>query len=171
MAHWRERRSVAWLKAYSKVSTQCRLLLVMLQIMIKISLVRVVKKKTCIGFNVTQGVLCSKSVCSFLGSPPTSTEGSNRRLLVYEHCIPLCESGDLQTEVAADIIGLLMLEVNWISLVMIPEYHSEWLLSIIMTPLWKGSSNKKWHVKVKILSPNLQACGCARLQKYRSLRN
>lgn len=49
-------------------------------------------------------------VCS--GSPATSTEGSNRRLLVYQHCVPLCESGDLQAEVAADIIGLLMLEVT-----------------------------------------------------------
>ncbi|XP_011605603.1 Fanconi anemia group I protein isoform X1 [Takifugu rubripes] len=46
------------------------------------------------------------------GSPATSTEGSNRRLLVYQHCIPLCESGDLQAEVAADIIGLLMLETH-----------------------------------------------------------
>lgn len=46
------------------------------------------------------------------GSPANSTEGSDRRLLVYQHCIPLCESGDLQTEVAADIIGLLMLEVK-----------------------------------------------------------
>uniref|UniRef100_A0A8D3A4R9 FA complementation group I n=1 Tax=Scophthalmus maximus TaxID=52904 RepID=A0A8D3A4R9_SCOMX len=49
------------------------------------------------------------------GSPPGSTEGSNRRLLVYQHCIPLCESGDLQTEVAADIIGLLMLETHTLS--------------------------------------------------------
>ncbi|XP_040895232.1 Fanconi anemia group I protein isoform X2 [Toxotes jaculatrix] len=48
----------------------------------------------------------------FEGSPPSSTEGSNRRLLVYQHCIPLCESGDLQTEVASDIIGLLMLETH-----------------------------------------------------------
>ncbi len=47
-----------------------------------------------------------------VGSPPNSTEGSNRRLTVYRHCIPLCESGDLQTDVAADIIGLLMLEVK-----------------------------------------------------------
>ncbi|AWP08669.1 putative Fanconi anemia group I protein isoform 2 [Scophthalmus maximus] len=51
----------------------------------------------------------------FAGSPPGSTEGSNRRLLVYQHCIPLCESGDLQTEVAADIIGLLMLETHTLS--------------------------------------------------------
>ncbi|XP_068458820.1 Fanconi anemia group I protein isoform X2 [Clinocottus analis] len=48
----------------------------------------------------------------FKGSPPDSTEGSSRRLLVYQHCIPQCESGDLQTEVAADIIGLLMLETH-----------------------------------------------------------
>uniref|UniRef100_A0A3Q2CH73 FA complementation group I n=1 Tax=Cyprinodon variegatus TaxID=28743 RepID=A0A3Q2CH73_CYPVA len=48
----------------------------------------------------------------FVGSPPVSSEGANRRLLVYEHLIPLCESGDLQTEVAADIIGLLMLETH-----------------------------------------------------------
>nr|XP_040017932.1 Fanconi anemia group I protein isoform X4 [Gasterosteus aculeatus aculeatus] len=48
----------------------------------------------------------------FKGSAPGSPEGSNRRLLVYQHCIPLCESGDLQTEVAADIIGLLMLETH-----------------------------------------------------------
>ncbi|XP_054633293.1 Fanconi anemia group I protein isoform X2 [Dunckerocampus dactyliophorus] len=46
------------------------------------------------------------------GSPPNSTEGSKRRLLLYQHCIPLCESGDLQSEVAADIIGLLMLETH-----------------------------------------------------------
>uniref|UniRef100_A0A3Q3XBG5 Uncharacterized protein n=1 Tax=Mola mola TaxID=94237 RepID=A0A3Q3XBG5_MOLML len=51
----------------------------------------------------------------FKGSPANSTEGSNRRLLVYQHCIPLCESGDLQTEVAADIIGLLMLETHTLS--------------------------------------------------------
>lgn len=48
-----------------------------------------------------------------LGSPVSVSHGANRRLLVYKHCIPLCESGDLQTEVASDIIGLLMLEVSY----------------------------------------------------------
>ncbi|XP_070406524.1 Fanconi anemia group I protein isoform X2 [Nothobranchius furzeri] len=51
----------------------------------------------------------------FKGSPSNSSEGANRRLLVYEHCIPLCESGDLQAEVAADMIGLLMLETHTLS--------------------------------------------------------
>uniref|UniRef100_A0A8C8IAX4 FA complementation group I n=1 Tax=Oncorhynchus tshawytscha TaxID=74940 RepID=A0A8C8IAX4_ONCTS len=45
-------------------------------------------------------------------SPPSAPEGASRRLLLYQHCIPLCESGDLQTEVASDIIGLLMLETH-----------------------------------------------------------
>ncbi|XP_061629167.1 Fanconi anemia group I protein [Phyllopteryx taeniolatus] len=48
----------------------------------------------------------------FKGSPPGCSEGSTRRLLLYQHCIPLCESGDLQNEVAADVIGLLMLETH-----------------------------------------------------------
>nr|XP_029523650.1 Fanconi anemia group I protein isoform X2 [Oncorhynchus nerka] len=48
----------------------------------------------------------------FKGSPPSAPEGASRRLLLYQHCIPLCESGDLQTEVASDIIGLLMLETH-----------------------------------------------------------
>uniref|UniRef100_A0A668AYJ9 FA complementation group I n=1 Tax=Myripristis murdjan TaxID=586833 RepID=A0A668AYJ9_9TELE len=48
----------------------------------------------------------------FKGSPPSAPEGCSRRLLLYQHCIPLCESGDLQADVAADIIGLLMLETH-----------------------------------------------------------
>ncbi|XP_073669366.1 Fanconi anemia group I protein isoform X1 [Paramisgurnus dabryanus] len=48
----------------------------------------------------------------FKGSPVSVSHGANRRLLVYKHCIPLCESGDLQPEVASDIIGLLMLETH-----------------------------------------------------------
>ncbi|XP_074488418.1 Fanconi anemia group I protein isoform X4 [Sebastes fasciatus] len=66
---------------------------------------------------ITNGALKGRKVGTmikgiFKGSPSNATEGSNRRLLVYQHCIPLCESGDLQTEVAADIIGLLMLETH-----------------------------------------------------------
>ncbi|KAI4888539.1 hypothetical protein NFI96_013036 [Prochilodus magdalenae] len=48
----------------------------------------------------------------FRGSPVSKSDGASRRLCVYKHCIPLCESGDLQTEVASDIIGLLMLETH-----------------------------------------------------------
>ncbi|XP_077452606.1 Fanconi anemia group I protein [Stigmatopora argus] len=66
---------------------------------------------------ITSSALKGKTIGTFIkaffkGSPPGSSEGSKRRLLLYQHCIPLCESGDLQTEVAADIIGLLMLETH-----------------------------------------------------------
>uniref|UniRef100_A0A673WB52 FA complementation group I n=1 Tax=Salmo trutta TaxID=8032 RepID=A0A673WB52_SALTR len=56
--------------------------------------------------------MVSQSVCVHSGSLPSAPEGASRRLLLYQHCIPLCESGDLQTEVASDIIGLLMLETH-----------------------------------------------------------
>ncbi|XP_058854993.1 Fanconi anemia group I protein-like isoform X1 [Acipenser ruthenus] len=48
----------------------------------------------------------------FKGSPCSQSEGVRRRLLLYKHCIQLCESGDLQLEVVSDIIGLLMLETH-----------------------------------------------------------
>ncbi|XP_061891934.1 Fanconi anemia group I protein isoform X2 [Entelurus aequoreus] len=65
---------------------------------------------------ITQSALKGKIVgvikAIFKGSPPASTEGSERRLLLYQHSIPLCESGDVHSEVAADVIGLLMLETH-----------------------------------------------------------
>ncbi|KAM8973789.1 Fanconi anemia group I protein [Pelodytes ibericus] len=48
----------------------------------------------------------------FKGSPCTQDGGVRRRLVVYRHCIKLVESGDLQQEVASEIVGLLMLEVH-----------------------------------------------------------
>ncbi|XP_018620611.2 Fanconi anemia group I protein isoform X2 [Scleropages formosus] len=51
----------------------------------------------------------------FKGSPVCTQEGADRRLLLYKHCIPLCESGDISVEVVSDIIGLLMLEVPYLN--------------------------------------------------------
>ncbi|XP_053320955.1 Fanconi anemia group I protein [Spea bombifrons] len=48
----------------------------------------------------------------FKGSPCSQDPGLHRRLVVYRHCIQLVESGDLQQEVASEIVGLLMLEVH-----------------------------------------------------------
>ncbi|XP_072255232.1 Fanconi anemia group I protein [Pyxicephalus adspersus] len=48
----------------------------------------------------------------FKGSPCTEDVSVRRRLAVYKHCIELVESGDLQREVASEIVGLLMLEVH-----------------------------------------------------------
>ncbi|XP_030646039.1 Fanconi anemia group I protein [Chanos chanos] len=66
---------------------------------------------------VTKSALKGKDTCAlikavFKGSPVAVSEGLDRRLLVYKHCIPLCESGDLQAKVASDVIGLLMFETH-----------------------------------------------------------
>ncbi|XP_036909535.1 Fanconi anemia group I protein [Sturnira hondurensis] len=48
----------------------------------------------------------------FIGSPCSEEAGAHRRLKIYVCCIQLVESGDLQKEVACEIIGLLMLEAH-----------------------------------------------------------
>uniref|UniRef100_A0A670YG23 FA complementation group I n=1 Tax=Pseudonaja textilis TaxID=8673 RepID=A0A670YG23_PSETE len=48
----------------------------------------------------------------FKGSPCSQQEGVSRRLNIYKHCIELVESGDLQVEIASEIIRLLMLEAH-----------------------------------------------------------
>lgn len=84
-----------------------------------------------------------------LGSPVSVSHGANRRLLVYKHCIPLCESGDLQTEVASDIIGLLMLEVSYLPYR--TQINSNALVIILAEPV---GSNPTWRTEpvVKVFS-------------------
>uniref|UniRef100_A0A3B4V0H7 FA complementation group I n=1 Tax=Seriola dumerili TaxID=41447 RepID=A0A3B4V0H7_SERDU len=74
------------------------------------------------------------------GSPSSSTEGSNRRLLVYQHCIPLCESGNLQTEVVSDIIGLLMLETHTLSGSSLAQLASLFVEAIKVGKMGNGKS-------------------------------
>uniref|UniRef100_A0A3B4YFJ0 FA complementation group I n=1 Tax=Seriola lalandi dorsalis TaxID=1841481 RepID=A0A3B4YFJ0_SERLL len=89
--------------------------------------------------------LCGKNVSAmikgiFEGSPSSSTEGSNRRLLVYQHCIPLCESGNLQTEVVSDIIGLLMLETHTLSGSSLAQLASLFVEAIKVGKMGNGKS-------------------------------
>ncbi|KAM6181734.1 Fanconi anemia group I protein [Erethizon dorsatum] len=48
----------------------------------------------------------------FKGSPCSEEDGAFRRHKIYTCCIRLVESGDLQKEVASEILGLLMLEAH-----------------------------------------------------------
>ncbi|XP_070619037.1 Fanconi anemia group I protein [Erythrolamprus reginae] len=48
----------------------------------------------------------------FKGSPCSQPKGVSRRLSIYKHCIELVESGDLQVEIASEIVRLLMLEAH-----------------------------------------------------------
>uniref|UniRef100_A0A671YDN1 FA complementation group I n=1 Tax=Sparus aurata TaxID=8175 RepID=A0A671YDN1_SPAAU len=87
-----------------------------------------------------QVILFLKFLLLCEGSPANSTEGSDRRLLVYQHCIPLCESGDLQTEVAADIIGLLMLETHTLSGPSLAQLASLFVEAIKVGKMGSGKS-------------------------------
>ncbi|TMS05108.1 Fanconi anemia group I protein-like protein [Larimichthys crocea] len=94
---------------------------------------------------ITNGALKAKKVGTMIkgilkGSPCNTTEGSNRRLLVYQHCIPLCESGDLKTEVAADIIGLLMLETHALSGPSLAQLASLFVEAIKVGKMGSGKS-------------------------------
>ncbi|XP_026167020.2 Fanconi anemia group I protein isoform X2 [Mastacembelus armatus] len=90
---------------------------------------------------ITNSALKGKKVGTMIkGSPPSSAEGSNRRLLVYQHCIPLCESGDLQPEVAADVIGLLMLETHTLSGPSLAQLASLFVEAIKVGKMGSGQS-------------------------------
>ncbi|XP_058501147.1 Fanconi anemia group I protein isoform X1 [Solea solea] len=94
---------------------------------------------------ITNSALKGKKVCAiikgiFEGSPPSSSEGANRRLVVYQHCIPLCESRDLQTEVAADIIGVLMLETHALSGPSLAQLASLFVEAIKVGKMGSGKS-------------------------------
>uniref|UniRef100_A0A8C4ZXJ7 FA complementation group I n=1 Tax=Gadus morhua TaxID=8049 RepID=A0A8C4ZXJ7_GADMO len=73
-------------------------------------------------------------------SPHNDPKGSGRRLLLYQHFIPLCESGDLQSEVAADIIGLLMLEAPNLSGACLAEVASHFVEAIKSGKMASGKS-------------------------------
>ncbi|XP_078386115.1 Fanconi anemia group I protein isoform X2 [Cetorhinus maximus] len=70
-----------------------------------------------VGALITRHALKGKEIgmlvrAIFKGSPCFQNEGVCRRLFVYKHCMQLVESGDLQSDIATDIIGLLMLEAH-----------------------------------------------------------
>uniref|UniRef100_UPI00398EAE1B Fanconi anemia group I protein isoform X2 n=1 Tax=Pristiophorus japonicus TaxID=55135 RepID=UPI00398EAE1B len=70
-----------------------------------------------VGALITRHALKGKEIgmlvrAIFKGSPCSQNEGICLRLFVYKHCMQLVESGDLQSDIATDMIGLLMLEAH-----------------------------------------------------------
>ncbi|XP_036787922.2 Fanconi anemia group I protein [Manis pentadactyla] len=76
----------------------------------------------------------------FKGSPCSEEDGALRRLKVYTCCIQLVESGDLQREVASEIIGLLMLEAPSFPGVLLIELANEFIGAIKQGSLRNGKS-------------------------------
>nr|XP_045757647.1 Fanconi anemia group I protein [Mirounga angustirostris] len=76
----------------------------------------------------------------FKGSPCSEEAGALRRLKIYICCIHLVESGDLQKEVASEIIGLLMLEAHNFPGSLLLELAKEFISAIKEGSLTNGKS-------------------------------
>ncbi|KAM6201256.1 Fanconi anemia group I protein isoform 2-T2 [Rhynchocyon petersi] len=76
----------------------------------------------------------------FRGSPCSKQAGALRRHKIYTFCIQLVESGDLQREVASEIIGLLMLEAHKFPGSLLVELATEFIDAIREGNLVNGKS-------------------------------
>uniref|UniRef100_A0A8D2CLV0 FA complementation group I n=1 Tax=Sciurus vulgaris TaxID=55149 RepID=A0A8D2CLV0_SCIVU len=76
----------------------------------------------------------------FKGSPCSEEGGALRRRKIYTCCIQLVESGDLQKEVASEIIGLLMLEAYHFPGLLLIELANEFIDAIKEGSLLNGKS-------------------------------
>ncbi|XP_012499199.1 PREDICTED: Fanconi anemia group I protein isoform X2 [Propithecus coquereli] len=76
----------------------------------------------------------------FKGSPCSEKAGTLRRRKIYTYCIQLVESGDLQKEVASEIIGLLMLEAHHFPGPLLVELANEFISAIKEGNLVNGKS-------------------------------
>ncbi|XP_065728434.1 Fanconi anemia group I protein isoform X2 [Phocoena phocoena] len=76
----------------------------------------------------------------FKGFPCSEEAGALRRLKIYSCCVQLLESGDLQKEVASEIIGLLMLEVHNFPGALLVELASEFVDAVKQGNLTNGKS-------------------------------
>ncbi|KAB0398356.1 hypothetical protein E2I00_019110, partial [Balaenoptera physalus] len=76
----------------------------------------------------------------FKGFPCSEEAGALRRLKIYSCCVQLLESGDLQKEVASEIIGLLMLEVHNFPGALLVELANEFVDAIKEGNLTNGKS-------------------------------
>ncbi|XP_053437640.1 Fanconi anemia group I protein [Nycticebus coucang] len=76
----------------------------------------------------------------FKGSPCSGEAGTLRRHKIYTYCIQLVESGDLQKEVASEIIGLLMLEAHHFPGPFLVELANDFVSAIKEGSLVNGKS-------------------------------
>ncbi|XP_004577990.2 Fanconi anemia group I protein [Ochotona princeps] len=76
----------------------------------------------------------------FKGSPCCEETGTLRRYKIYSCCIELLESGDLQKEVASEIIGLLMLEAHRFPGAVLVELANDFVNAIKEGTLDSGKS-------------------------------
>ncbi|XP_006152850.1 Fanconi anemia group I protein [Tupaia chinensis] len=76
----------------------------------------------------------------FKGSPCSQEAGALRRRKIYTCCVQLVESGDLQKEVASEIVGLLMLEAHRFPGPLLVELANEFIGAVGEGNLVNGKS-------------------------------
>ncbi|ERE79846.1 Fanconi anemia group I protein isoform X1 [Cricetulus griseus] len=98
----------------------------------------------------------------FKGSPCSEEDGALRRSKVYSCCIQLVESGDLQQEVASEIIGLLMLEVHHFPGPLLVELASEFVGAIREDSLVNGKSLELFPIILTALATKKEVLTCGK---------
>ncbi|XP_036042581.1 Fanconi anemia group I protein isoform X2 [Onychomys torridus] len=98
----------------------------------------------------------------FKGSPCSDEDGALRRSKIYCCCIQLVESGDLQQEVASEIIGLLMLEVHHFPGPLLVELASEFVGAIREDSLVNGKSLELLPIILTALATKKEVLTCGK---------
>ncbi|OBS72836.1 hypothetical protein A6R68_12585, partial [Neotoma lepida] len=96
------------------------------------------------------------------GSPCSEEDGALRRYKIYSCCIQLVESGDLQQEVASEIIGLLMLEVHHFPGPLLVDLASEFVGAVREDSLVNGKSLELLPIILTALATKKEVLTCGK---------
>ncbi|XP_021502715.1 Fanconi anemia group I protein isoform X1 [Meriones unguiculatus] len=98
----------------------------------------------------------------FKGSPCSEEDGAHRRYKIYSCCIQLVESGDLQQEVASEILGLLMLEVHHFPGPLLVELANEFVGAIREDSLVNGKSLELLPIILTAVATKKEVLACGK---------
>ncbi|GAB1292231.1 Fanconi anemia group I protein homolog [Apodemus speciosus] len=96
------------------------------------------------------------------GSPCSEEDGALRRYKIYSCCIQLVESGDLQQDVASEIIGLLMLEVHHFPGPLLVDLANDFVGAVREDRLVNGKSLELLPIILTALATKKEALACGK---------
>uniref|UniRef100_A0A8C6HGK9 Fanconi anemia, complementation group I n=1 Tax=Mus spicilegus TaxID=10103 RepID=A0A8C6HGK9_MUSSI len=96
------------------------------------------------------------------GSPCSEEDGALRRYKIYSCCIQLVESGDLQQDVASEIIGLLMLEVHHFPGPLLVDLASDFVGAVREDRLVNGKSLELLPIILTALATKKEVLACGK---------
>ncbi|XP_052016219.1 Fanconi anemia group I protein isoform X1 [Apodemus sylvaticus] len=96
------------------------------------------------------------------GSPCSEEDGALRRYKIYSCCIQLVESGDLQQDVASEIVGLLMLEVHHFPGPLLVDLANDFVGAVREDRLVNGKSLELLPIILTALATKKEALACGK---------